>query len=183
MSSTRAKSPLAFPLIGDLVNRVPGGRKYARIAAAALIVLLVGLIAVGIARGRRYAAWAPIDVVESRDPLQDLPVRVAGSNGAVAPARTFDAILDLSSIASIVVGVDLDYIPRGAARYDVTIQAEDGAVCFHDTIPLSYFKEGRFMLRLFSRRFQPGDYLLEIMAYDAGGDGRVVGASWFQLTK
>jgi len=183
MSSTRAKCPLAFPLLGDLVNRVPGGRKYARIAAAALIVVLLVLIAVGVARGRRYAAWAPIDVVESRDPLQDLPVRVAGSEGAVAPAQTYDAVLDLSSIASIVVGVDLDYIPRGAARYEVTVQSEDGAVRFRDTIAPHYFEEGRLMLRLFAHRFQPGDYHLEIMAYDAGGDGRVVGASWFQMEK
>jgi hypothetical protein len=183
MSGTRARGPLVFPLIGDLVNQVPGGRKYAWIAAATLIVLLVGLITAGIVRSRRYAAWAPIDVVESRDPLQDLPIRVAGSNGAVAPARTYDAMLDLSSIASIVIGVDLDYIPRGAARYDVTVQAEDGDVCFQDTIAPDYFKEGRFMLRLFSHRFRPGAYLLEIMAYDAGDNGRVVGASWFQLTK
>lgn len=183
MSGTRAKSPLAFPLIGDLVNRVPGGAKYVRIAAAALIVVLIGLIAVGVARSRRYAAWAPIDVVESRDPLQDLPVRVAGSDGTVAPARTYDAILDLSSIESIVVGVDLDYIPGGAARYEVTVEAEDGAERFRDRIAPHYFKEGRFMLRLFSHRFQPGDYLLEIMAYDTEGNGRVVGASWFQITK
>jgi hypothetical protein len=182
MSSTGAKSS-AFPLIGDLVNRVPGGRKYVRISAVALAALLVALIAAGVIRSRRYAAWAPVDVVESRDPLQDLPVRVGGPDGVVAPARTYDAILDVSSIASIVVGVDLDYIPRGAARYEVTLQAEDGAVRFRGTIKPDYFKEGRFMLRLFSRRFQPGDYRLEIAAYDPGGESRVVGVSWFQIKK
>jgi hypothetical protein len=183
MSSASAKGPLAFPLIGDLVNRVPGGPKYARVGALALGVVLVALTAFGIARSRRYAAWAPIDVVESRDPLQELPVRVTGSQGAVAPAHTYDAVIDMASISSIVVGVDLDFLPKGAARYEVAVQAEDGAERFRDTIPPHYFDEGRFMLRLFARRFRPGDYLLEILAFDAEGGSRVVGASWFQLTK
>lgn len=183
MASPGAKSPLAFPIIGDIVNRVPGGPRYVRIAAIALVALIVILLAVGLVRGRRYAAWAPIDVVDSRDPLQELPVRVAGSDGAVSPPQTYDAVLDLSSISSIVVGVDLDYVSKGAARYEVAVQSEDGVERFHDTIDPHYFDDGRFMLRLFARKFKPGDYLLEISAFDSDGAGRVVGASWFQVTR
>jgi hypothetical protein len=37
------------------------------------------------------------------------------------------------------------------------------------------------MLRLFSRQFPAGDYMLEIEALEESGEKRVVAASWFQV--
>jgi len=178
------RGPLAFPPIGDLVNRVPGGRRYAGLAGAALVLVVGVIVALGVARGRRVAAWAPIDVVESRTPLQELPVRVGDGEEPVPPARAYDAVLDLSSIPSLVVGVDLDFIPKGASRYEAVIRTADGAERFRDRVPASYLTEGRFMLRLEAGRFPAGDYSLEIEAFaDEAGDGRVVAASWFQVLR
>jgi hypothetical protein len=92
-------------------------------------------------------------------------------------------VLDLSSIPSLVVGVDLHRVPKGATRYQTVIHSGNGKERFRDIIAPQYLTEGRFMLRLFSREFRRGDYLLEIEAQDASGDGRVVAASWFQVTK
>jgi hypothetical protein len=134
-------------------------------------------------RARRVAAWAPIDVVSSRDPLQELPIRRATRDGTVRPAQTYDAVLDLKSIDELVVGVDLDRIAKSASGHEAVIRTQDGVERFREAIPSDYFSEGRFMLRLFARRFPPGDYFLEIEVPDATGEARVVAASWFQVVR
>jgi hypothetical protein len=188
MSTHRAGSGgrgrLAFPLIGNLLGRVPGGSRHARVGGAVLVLLIVVIAGIGVGRGRRVAAWAPIDVVESRDPLQELPVRIAEGGEPVPPAQAYDAVLDLARISSLVVGVDLDYIPRGADHYEAVIREADGTERFRDRIAEAYFAEGRCMLRLFARRIAAGDYTLEIEAFEAAtGQGRAVAAAWFQVTR
>jgi hypothetical protein len=188
MSSHRPASggrgAVFFPLIGDLVNRVPGGRRHVRLAAGILLLVIAALVAIGVARTRRVAAWAPVSVIASRDPLQDLPIRVAASGEAVEPAHTYDAVLDLSSIDAIVVGVDLDYVAKGVPRYDTVIRSADGSERFRDRIKEEYFADGRFMLRLFARGFPAGDYTLDIEGFDEGAtDGRIVASSWFQVLR
>jgi hypothetical protein len=168
---------------GGLVDRIPGGRRYARLGAAALVLLLVIGIGLGLGRGRRVATWEPVEVVDSRDPLQELPLRIAQGEDPVPPAQTYDAVLDLSTIGTLVLGVDLDYVPTGAARYEAVIRGPEGTERFRDRIAESYFAEGRFMLRLFTRRMPAGDYTLEIESFGTdAGEGRIVAASWFQVT-
>jgi hypothetical protein len=168
---------------GGLVDRIPGGRRYARLAVGLLVLVAVAGIAIGVGRGRRVADWAPVAVVESNDPLQELPVRVAQGQDPVPPAQTYDAVLDLSTIGTLVLGVDLDYVPTGAARYEAVIRGPEGTERFRDRIAESYFAEGRFMLRLFTRRMPAGDYTLEIESFGTdAGEGRIVAASWFQVT-
>jgi hypothetical protein len=188
MSTHRAGSggrgSLAFPMIGDLVNRVPGGARFARRGGALLLLLIVVIVAAGVARGRRLAAWAPVDVVESRDPLQELPVRIARKGQPLAPPETYDAVLDLAGISSLVLGVDLDYVPKGADHYDAVLRDAEGTERFRDRIAEDYFAEGRFMLRLFARRIRAGDYSLEVEAFEtATGEGRAVAAAWFQVER
>ncbi len=180
-------SELRVPVAGramldSVVSRIPGGTKNARLAAVALVVVVAVIVGVTATRGHRVAAWAPVSVVLSHDPLQELPIRVAGKNGIVRPARTHDAILDLKSISSLVVGVNLRTLPKGAERYEAVIRNEAGQERFRSTIAPEYFKEGRFMLRLYSRRFAHGDYRLEIEAVRGETDKRVVAVSWFQVT-
>lgn len=160
---------------------MPGGN--ARVLLVAAGVVVVALVVAGVMRGQRAAEWAPIDVVDSRDPLQELPIRVADEEGVVRPAATYDAVLDLSSIDELVLGVDLDFVPRGAGAYQAVLRDAEDREHFRGVIDGAYFDEGRFMLRLFSRRFDAADYRLEIEADDARGDMRVVAASWFQILK
>ena len=166
----------------ELADRVPGGRRNVTIGLAVLGAVVAALIVLEIVSVRRVAEWASVDVVDSRDPLQDLPIRLAGSDGAVRPAQTYDAVLDLKGIDHLVVGVDLDYLPRQDTEREVVIRGTDGGEKFRDDVPASYFTEGRFMLRLFSRHFPSGDYTLEIEALEGAGEKHVVAASWFQVS-
>ena len=171
-----------FPLIGDLVNRVPRGHRHVKIAAGLLALIIVTLVIIGLMRNRRVAEWAPLSVVTSREPLQELPIRVAEGNEPIEPAHTYDAMLDVSSIDALVVGIDLDYVPKGLPRYDAVIRTPDGAERFRDRIHPDDFTEGRCMLRLFAHRLPAGDYTLDIEGFDAGAtDGRIVASSWFQV--
>ncbi len=181
MSSHRR--PLAFPLIGDLVNLVPGGRRYVKVATVVL-VLLVAIVVVGVSRSRHVAEFAPASVIDSREPLQELPVRAATAGEAVEPAHTYDAMVDLSNLDAIVVGVDLDYVMKGLPRYDAVIRSPEGGERFRGRIKETDFKEGRFLLRLFAKRFPAGDYTLDIEGYDNGAtEGRIIASSWFQVSR
>lgn len=187
MTTRRLASSLstrpARPWMDALADHVPGGRRNTKIGLAVLCSILVVLIGLEIGSARRVAQWASVDVVDSRDPLQDLPIRLASSDGSVRPAQTYDALLDLKSIDHLVVGVDLDYLPRRDSPREVVIRNGEGVEKFRDQVPDSYFTEGRFMLRLYSRHFSSGDYTLEIEALEASGEAMVVAASWFQVTR
>jgi hypothetical protein len=153
-----------------------------------LVVVVVALAAIVIAlgwiRARRVAEFAPVSVIDSREALQELPVRVAGRDRAVEPANTYDAILDLSNLDRIVVGVDLDYVEKGLSRYDAIIRDSEGSRRFRGQIRENCFKDGRFLLRLFARRFPAGDYTLDIEGFDSGAtEGRIVASSWFQVSR
>jgi hypothetical protein len=80
-----------------------------------------------------------------------------------------------------VVGVDLDYLPRPGTKREVVIRSSGGVEKFRAAMPESYFTEGRFMLRLFSRHFPSGDYTLDIEAPDE--EIPIVATSWFQVTR
>ncbi len=166
---------------GHSLGIVRAGSGNVRATLIAIALVVVGLVVMTVVRGQRVAAWAPVDVVSSRDPLQELPIRTASEDGVVRPANTYDAVVDMSRLSSLVVGVDLDFIPKGATRYDAVIRDDRGAEIFRDAIGDEYFADGRFMLRLFARRFHKGEYLLEIEAGDGGKKTRVVTASWFQV--
>jgi hypothetical protein len=162
--------------------RIPGGR-HIKLGATIAAGLVIALIVISILHGKRVAEWAPISVVNSTEPLQELPLRVAQGTEPVEPAHTYDAVLDVATIKALVVGVDLDSVPKGLPRYDTVIRSSDGSELFRSRILETYFKEGRFMLRLFAKRFPAGDYTLDIEGFDPGArDGRVVASSWFQVT-
>ncbi|HET6462567.1 MAG TPA: hypothetical protein VFH33_02105 [Candidatus Krumholzibacteria bacterium] len=169
-------------MFGALATRLPGGRHLQLIATVA-VGIVVALIVFGVMRGQHVAEWAPLTVINSHEPLQELPIRVAQGKDPVEPAHTYDAVLDLSSIKALVVGVDLDYIPKGLARYDAVIRNSDGSERFRGRIVDDYLREGRCMLRLLAKRFPAGDYTLDIEGFDPGvTEGRVVASSWFQVT-
>jgi hypothetical protein len=166
------------------VSRVAAGRGNLRLLIAIVMVLGFALVAFGIVRSRRVAEFAPVAVVESKEPLQELPVRTAAGEDGVEPAHTYDAMLDLSSIETIVVGVDLDYVLKGLPRYDAVIRTHEGRERFRGRIEEESFRDGRFMLRLFADRFAAGDYTLDIEAFDDGAaDGRIIASSWFQVSR
>lgn len=146
--------------------------------------MVVVLVALGVMRTRRVAEFAPVSVVESREPLQELPVRAAVGGEPVEPAHTYDAMVDMSNIDALVVGVDLDHIMKGLSRYDAVVRGPEGGERFRGRIKEPYFRDGRFMLRLFTKRFPAGDYTLDIEGFDDGSaDGRIIASSWFQILR
>lgn len=179
--STHAASGGRGPVSGGFAI-MPAGRHLKLIAAVAAGIV-VALIVLGILRGQRVAEFAPLSVIDSHEPLQELPLRVAQGTEPVEPAHTYDAVLDVSTIKALVVGVDLDYVPKGLPRYDAVIRGSNGSEKFRGHILDNYLSEGRCMLRLFANRFPAGDYTLDIEGFDPGTtDGRVVASSWFQVT-
>ena len=171
-------------LVCRAAGRSSAGKANVRLVAAIAAGIVAALIAVGIFNARRVAEFAPVSVVESNEPLQELPVRVAANGDAVEPAHTYDAIIDLSRVDAIVVGVDLDYIVKGLPRYDAVIRGSDGGERFRGHIAEEYFRDGRFMLRLFGNRFAAGDYTLDIEGFDTGAsEGRIIASSWFQVSR
>jgi hypothetical protein len=182
MSSHRPASDGRDPV--RVIARGPAGRGHLRLLVAIVTITVTVLVALGITRARRVAEFAPVTVIDSREPLQELPVRAAAAGEAVEPAHTFDAMVDMSNLEAIVVGVDLDYVIKGLPRYDAVIRSPDGAEHFRGRINETDFKEGRVMLRLFAKRFAAGDYTLDIEGYDAGAtEGRIIASSWFQVSR
>lgn len=175
--AVRGRSP-------GVVGRIAGASRNVRATLIGIVVVVGGLVALSVAKGQRVADWAPLDVVSGRDPLQELPIRLAGKDGVVRPASTHDAVLDLKRISHLVVGVDLHRLPAGATHHEVVIRNEKGDERFRAAIPQHYFDDGRFMLRLYSHKFPAGVYWLEVEASGADpSDARVVAASWFQVTR
>lgn len=174
--SIRVRSP-------GVVGRIAGTSRNVRATLIGIVIVVGGLVGLTIARGQRVAEWAPLDVVSSRDPLQELPIRLAGRDGVVRPASTHDALLDMKRISSLVVGVDLDRIPAESGPYVVVLRNDAGDERFRKEIPPEYFEDGRFMLRLFARRFPAGVYWLEIETGGNAADARVIAASWFEVQR
>jgi hypothetical protein len=172
--ATRGRPP-------GIVGRIAGTSRNVRATLIGIVLVVVVLVGITINRGQRVAEWAPVNVVTSRDPLQELPIRIAGADGVVRPAHTYDAVLDLSRIAHLVVGVDLDRLPRSSGHHDVVLRNQQGVEIFREPIAAHYYDDGRFMLRLFSRRFPAGVYWLEIEAADEGASSRVIASSWFEV--
>ena len=171
-------------LLYGAIGRSSTGKTNPRFLAAVAAGVVVALIVFGILNARRVAEFAPVSVVETREPLQELPVRVAANGEAVEPAHTYDAMLDFSRVDAIVVGVDLDYIAKGLPRYDAVIRGTDGGERFRGRIGEDYFRDGRFMLRMFAKRFPAGDYTLDIEGFDTGAsEGRIIASSWFQVSR
>ena len=179
--ATRSFSAAARHGSSGVFGRIAGTSRNVRATLIGIVLVVGALIGLTLMRGERVAEWAPLDVVSSRDPLQELPIRIAGRDGVVRPAHTYDAVLDMSRISSLVVGVDLKALPHQAESCDVVLRDGSGGEMFRDGIAAHYFDDGRFMLRLFPQKFSAGDYLLEIEAESGGGESQVIAASWFQV--
>lgn len=164
-----------------VIGRIAGSSRNVRATLLGIVLVVGVLVAFSVARSRRVAEWAPLEVVDSRDPLQELPIRIADGEGVVRPAHTYDAVLDMSRISNLVIGVDLDRVTRGPGRHDAVLRDEGGTELFRGEIEEHYFRDGRFMLRLFAGRFPAGVYWLEIEAVNE--DARVIAASWFEVLR
>jgi hypothetical protein len=174
--SVRVRSP-------GVVGRIAGTSRNVRATLLGIVLVVAALVILTVVRGQRVAEWASLDVVSSHDPLQELPIRIAGKDGVVRPARTHDAVLDMKRISTLVVGVDLKRVRPSPDGNAVVIRNNKGEERFRDRIDAHYFTDGRFMLRLFARQFPEGVYWLEIEGLSAGGDAQVVAASWFEVLR
>ncbi|MDH3197463.1 MAG: hypothetical protein OEO21_04405 [Candidatus Krumholzibacteria bacterium] len=150
-----------------LVALVPPQRR-----AAVVTTLVTAAVAVTVAvvytsrtvTGGPAAQWAPLDVLSSRTPVQELPIRLATRGGGGGGAEP-DATLNMRRIDHIVIVVDLDRVAAGADQYQVVITDAQAVEIFRDAIAQKYFDDGRFFLDLRGRRFSAGDYVLQIEAH------------------
>jgi len=157
----------AMALWRKLAALVPPQRRAALGITALTVTVAVVVATVYTSRtvtGGPAAQWAPLAVLSSRVPVQELPVRLVtrGGGGGAEP----DATLDMRRIDHLVIVVDLDRVAGGADQYQVVITNTQSVEIFRDPIAPKYFDDGRFFLELRGRRFPAGDYVLQIEAHN-----------------
>jgi hypothetical protein len=129
------------------------------------------------------AGWAPLDVIETRVPLQEVLIRKM-RNGRIARARGTDVTLDFRGVDKLVIAVDLDFIKGKQLPYELIVRDPDGTGVFQEQIPQEYLDDGRFFLRLIPKQFELDQtYKLELISHRADGSNRVVAESVFDVLK
>jgi hypothetical protein len=129
------------------------------------------------------AGWAPLDVIETRAPLQEVLVRKI-RRGRIPRATGTDVTLDFRGIKELVIAVDLDFIEQKSSRHEVVVRDPEGAVAFHEEIPQFYLDDGRFFLRLVPKQFEMERlYELDLVAHHADGSLLVIAESVFDVLK
>jgi len=129
------------------------------------------------------AGWAPLDVIQTNVPLQEVLVRKI-RNGRIPKRNGPDVTLDFRGIDKLVIAVDLDFIDRRVPSYDVTVWNPQGESVFQEEIPQVYLDDGRFFLGLIPKLFeQELTYTLELIAHHENGARRVVAESVFDVRK
>jgi hypothetical protein len=150
------------------------------LAAAAVIYMLVFS---GDKEISPVAGWEPLNVIETRVPLQEVIIRKM-RNGRIARARGTDVTLDFRGIGKLVIAVDLDFIKGNQSPYEVIVRDPAGTNVFQEQIPQLYLDDGRFFLRLIPDQFEPDQtYKLELVSHRADGSMRVIAESVFDVLK
>jgi hypothetical protein len=184
---TRARPANAEPL-EDMLRKlwallaVP---RNAVIGGAAVLLIAAGItfaiLRTGGQKPSPVAGWAPLDVIETRVPLQEVLVRRI-RNGRIPKARRPDVTLDFQGVDELVIAVDLDFIDRRASSYEVILWDPQGDSVFREEIPQVYLDDGRFFLKLVPKLFQPDlMYTLELVAIRHNGAQHVVAESLFDV--
>jgi hypothetical protein len=168
-----------FLRIRDWIEDAQGDPQRVRvlIVAGVLVLGLVVLVTVfNAVRQNRPAQWSSTDVIEGDAPLQEVLVASAARGGP--PPHTE---IDLTSIGSIVIAVDLDRVRDRAMYFDAVILDAVDAEVFRDEIDEEFVRDGRFLLELRRRHFPAGDYTIEIEGRDQGGIVSVLARGTFKV--
>ncbi len=159
------------------------------IYVAAFIVIIVA-VATAVYLVRRppahpnpVAGWATADVIKTRTPLQEIPLRKL-RKGWIPPADGTDADLNFRGIKELVVAGDLDFLSKKSGRHDLVVRDAQNVAVFGEAIPEMYIKDGRFFLRLVPRQFTENQiYTLSVIANEGGEKTTTVGECVFRVLK
>jgi hypothetical protein len=150
------------------------------VIAAAIVAAIV---MTGNEKERLIAGWEPLDVIETRVPLQEVIIRKM-YRGRIPRASGTDVTLDFHGIDRLVIAVDLDFIKGKTSPHDVIVRNPAGLNVYQEPIPQVYLDDGRFFLRLVPDQFEEGQtYKLELVTYHADETMIVVAESVFDVVK
>lgn len=189
-SSRTATSPQKAEPLEEFLNKAVAllRRPRSAIIAGSAVVVAAAIIVAGqlIAEKKEaspVAGWAPLSVIESNAPLQELLIRRM-RRGTIPPARGVDVTLDFRGISKLVIAVDLDFVGKRASSYEVVVRNPEGKSVYQEMIPQVYLDDGRAFLRLIPRLFDEGQiYALEVVAHYDDGARRVLAESAFDVVK
>jgi hypothetical protein len=129
------------------------------------------------------AGWAPLNVIESNVPLQELLIRKM-RRGKIRPANGVDVTLNFRGIRKLVIAVDLDFVGTKASLHEVIVRNPEGKSVYQEAIPQVYLDDGRAFLRLIPKLFEEGQtYTLEVVAHHNDGTPKVLAESAFDVLK
>jgi hypothetical protein len=157
------------------------------IFGAGVLLVVAAIVATSILTGgekeRLVAGWEPLDVVETRVPLQEVLVRTM-RRGRIPRASGPDVTLDFRGVDRLVIAVDLDFINSKTTPYDLIVRDPAGVIVFQERIPQLYLDDGRFFLRLIPEQFEVDQtYKLELAVHRADDSMLVVAESVFDVLK
>ena len=129
------------------------------------------------------AGWAPLNVIETNVPLQELLIRKM-RRGKIPRATGVDVTLNFRGIRKLVIAVDLDFVGKIASSHEVIVRNPEGESVYQEAIPQVYLDDGRAFLRLIPKLFEEGQtYTLEVVAHYDNGTLRVLAQSVFDVLK
>jgi hypothetical protein len=174
----------------DLLNRALAlltRPRNAIIFGAGVLLVVAAIVATSILTGgekeRLVAGWEPLDVIETRVPLQEVLVRTM-RHGRIPRASGPDVTLDFRGVDRLVIAVDLDFINNKTTPYDLIVRDPAGVIVFQEQIPQLYLDDGRFFLRLIPGQFEVDQtYKLELTVHRADDSMLVVAESVFDVLK
>jgi hypothetical protein len=145
--------------------------------------VIAAIVTTGKEKERLIAGWEPLNVIETRVPLQEVIVRKM-RRGRIAPASGPDVTLDFRGIDRLVIAVDLDFIKGKTSPHDVIVRNPAGLNVYQEPIPQLYLDDGRFFLRLVPDQFEEGaTYKMELVTYRSDESTVVVAESVFDVLK
>jgi hypothetical protein len=153
------------------------------LVVVAAVVLSLVLFGPATKEASPVSGWAPLDVIETRTPLQEVLIRTT-SGGRIPAADGTDVTLDFRGIKTLVIAVDLDFIKGKTEPHEVVVHNPEGQVVFQEAVPQIYLDDGRFFLRLIPRVFETDQtYKLELRAGGDAGESLLVAESVFDVLK
>ncbi len=184
---TAKSSPTAEPL-EEFLNKAMALLRRPRnaiIAGSIVVVAAAAIVIPGLLKETKepspVAGWAPLSVIETNVPLQELLIRKM-RRGKIPPATGVDVTLDFRGIRKLVIAVDLDFVGKKASSHEVIVRNPEGESVYQEAIPQVYLDDGRAFLRLIPKLFEEGQtYTLEIVAHYNNGTLRVLAQSAFDV--
>jgi hypothetical protein len=154
------------------------------VAVIAVFILAVGGIYIA---NRQEPEVEPVESEPSLDELQQpveahsLPIAavidgIAEDTGEPVPEYSV-------SNGELRLVIDIDFLDRIDATYELTIQDFGGEELWRLLIPNVYIEKGQLPVRLDTNVFSPGEYRIEIMQREADDLTTVVAESTFRLVE